>query len=171
MYFSITGVAGSGKTFILSSLIKKGYVGVNQSIFFKKKQSKYQKLVEQNSRTFIPKEFEITFEQISNIKLQNKKKIFFIEGIQSHLFPKIKGVIFLTAPESVLISRLKKRAYAEEKIMENVLAQKEEVFLNDLKKRKTKFIQIDTSKSSIDEQCTKIEKFILDLKEKILKKN
>lgn len=130
MYFSICGVAGSGKSFLLSELKKKGFSGENYKILFKKKLEKEKKL--KKDFPFLTEPFSLTKQEFDQLKLQNKKKLFFFEGVESYLLPKIKGVIVLLSSEEFskeeelfLVENLKKKGVKEEQILENLLAEKE----------------------------------------------
>lgn len=149
---AVTGTPGTGKTTITEKLVDRGYKVIHLTEFF-----------EEND---IGKEVEGEREiDIEEIKESLERKEFdegaVIEGHLSHHYPVDFCVVLRCQPEE-LRERLSGRDYSEEKVEENIEAEKIDIILSEAVQKQETVIEVDTSGKSVEESVEDIIEKIED---------
>ncbi len=158
MKIAITGTPGTGKTEVAKELERRGY-----------------EVLYLNS---IVDDFVIGYDEKRNSKIVDENKmndyikeikengLLFIEGHLSHLMD-VDAVFVLRCHPDKLISRLEKREWKKEKIMENAEAEALDIILDRTLQKHKMVWEIDTT----DEKADKIADRIIEIIEKKEKPN
>ncbi len=153
MKIAITGTPGTGKTEVAKELERKGYDvlylnSIVDDFVIGYDEERESKIVDEEKMN----------EYVKGIK---EDGILFIEGHLSHLMD-VDGVIVLRCHPEELVSRLEKRGWKKEKIMENAEAEALDIILDTALQKHKMVWEIDTTdidaENAADEVLNIIEK-------------
>ena len=140
MRIGITGTPGTGKTTIAEAL--------DRSVISLKDFAREHSLGEENDI------FEVDVEKVD----QNLPEDCWVEGHLAHKINLDYCIVLRTRPD-VLEERLSERGYSEEKIRENVEAEKMDLILSEAFERTTVY-EIDTTEKSVEEVVDEINEAV-----------
>ncbi len=140
MRIGITGTPGTGKTTVAEKL--------DREVISVKEFAKERGLGEEKDL------FEIDVEAVKNELPENC----WVEGHLAHKVAVDYCIVLRTRPD-ILEDRLKERGYSDEKIKENVDAEKMDLILSEAFE-KCKIYEIDTTKKSVDETVEEIKEAV-----------
>jgi len=153
---AVTGTPGTGKTTVAQKLADKGYDIIHLTQYFE----------ENDIGEKINGEREIEIEEmVEEIQSEDLSEDVIIEGHLAHYIPSDICVVLRCRPDE-LRERLSIRDYTDEKVEENIEAEKIDIVLSEVVKNQKTIIEVDTTDKLVDETIgeimEKVEKGVND---------
>jgi len=150
MLIALTGTPGSGKTAIASFLRDKGECVIDLSLYIEEKGLKER--FDKKRDTY---NVDVNKLNTSLKETVPKDRNVFLDGHLSH-FLECDTVIVIRCSPSVIYERLKKRNYAEKKIIENVQAEALDVILCESADSDAHVFEIDNTSCSLEQAAAAV---------------
>lgn len=112
-------------------------------------------------------EIEVDIEELrENPPQEPEDEDLIIEGHMAHFLDLDYCIVLRTRPD-ILEERLKERSYSEEKVQENVEAEKLDVVLSQAVANQEKVFEIDTTEKTVEETVERIEEALKSKEERV----